>query len=106
MTYYPDLAAKARSPSVSTDRGDADVTLAWATDRPIQRFATELSTNRTVSLGTVGAENGSWFRIVRTGAGVGTLDVGGLKTILAATAAIVEVHHDGSAWRLTNYAPL
>jgi hypothetical protein len=57
-----------------------------------------------VTLGT--GANGSWFRIVRTGLGAGTLDVGILKTIPSATAASVEVTHDGTAWRLTAYGTL
>ena len=90
--------------TMSSDRGDANVTLVAGTDLNVQRFATALGANRTVTLG-FGA-NGSWFRIVRTGLGAFTLDVGGLKTIPSATAAVVEVTHDGGAWRLTDYSPL
>src|SRR5437660_12687008 len=51
-----------------TDRGDNSVTLNAGTDAEIQRFATALTANRTITLGSgfVGAK----FRIVRTGHGV------------------------------------
>jgi hypothetical protein len=91
-------------PFVSADRGDASVTLNAGSDVPVQRFATTLTANRTVTLGSGG--NGSTFRVVRTGLGAFTLDVGGLKTIPNSTAAFVDVHHDGSAWRLTAYGTL
>lgn len=92
------------TPFVSADRGDANVTLNAGTDVPVQRFATALGANRTVTLGT--GANGSFFRVVRTGLGAFTLDVGGLKTIPNSTAAFVDVHHDGAAWRLTAYGVL
>lgn len=91
-------------PTLSTDRGDANVTLVAGTDDPVQRFATTLTANRTVTLGA--GYNGAAFRVVRTGLGAFTLDVGGLKTIPSATAAFVDVAHDGTAWRLTGYGAL
>lgn len=96
------LAALESKPSthhVSGDRGDANVTLNADVDLPIQRFATALTANRTVTLGTGWA--GAWFRIVRSGLGAFTLDVGGLKTLPSATAAWAEVGHTGSGWVLT-----
>jgi hypothetical protein len=90
---------------VSADRGDASVTLTM-TDAFIQRFATTLTANRTVTLPTTGVYNGATFRVVRTGLGAFTLNVGGLKTIPSSTAAFVEVTHDGTAWRLTGYGVL
>lgn len=101
------LSALEQKPSlhhISADRGDTNVTLNADQDVPIQRFATALTGNRTVTLGTGFA--GAWFRIVRSGLGAFTLDVGGLKTIAISTAAIVEVGHDGTGWFLTGYAPL
>lgn len=95
-----------RAASVSADRGDANVTLVAATDAPIQRFATTLTGNKTVTLPTAGVYNGLRYRIVRTGLGAFTLDVGGLKTIASATAAFVDVEHDGTAFRLTGYGAL
>ena len=89
---------------VSGDRGDTSLTLNAGTDVVIQRFATILTANRTVTLGT--GANGSWFRVVRTALGAFTLDVGGLKTIPNSTAAFVDVAHDGSVWRLTAYGVL
>jgi hypothetical protein len=91
---------------VSADRGDSSQTLTVGTDSQIQRWATALTANRTVTLSTTGATNGDWFRVVRTGLGAFTLDVGGLKTIPNATAAAVDVAYDGTAWRLTDYGLL
>lgn len=98
-------AGSFKGATVSADRGDASVTLA-ITDAPIQRFAATLTANRTVTLPTTGNFNGAHFRVVRTGLGAFTLDVGGLKTIPSATAAYVEVTHDGTAYRLTGYGTL
>lgn len=89
---------------VSTDRGDADITLTAGRDAPIQQFATTLTGNRVVTLS--GGSSGAHFRVVRTGLGAFTLDVGGLKTIPSATAAFVDVAHDGAAWRLVGYGLL
>lgn len=98
------LERRPNTSHISADRGDASVTLNAGTDVEIQRFATELTQNRTVTLGTGGA--GARFRIVRTGLGAFTLDVGGLKTIPSATAAWVDVGHTGTAWILTGYGTL
>lgn len=91
---------------IANDRGDASATLLAGTDAPIQRWATVLGQNRTVTLNAT-ANKGDNFRIVRTGLGAFTLDVGpGLKTIPNATAAFVDVTYDGSAWVLTGYGTL
>lgn len=91
---------------VSADRGDTSQTLTVGTDAQIQRWATALTANRTVTCSTTGAANGDSFRVVRTGLGAFTLDVCGLKTIASATAASVDVAYSGSAWVLTGYSPL
>lgn len=93
-------------PFMSADRGDASVTLQVGVDVPVQRFATTLTANRVVTLSADDVYNGARFRIVRTGLGAFTLDVGGLKTIPSGTAAFVQVMHDGTAWRLTGYGTL
>jgi hypothetical protein len=98
------LAARDALRGLSPDRGDADITLQVGVDFEEQRFATTLTANRTVTLGA--GEAGARFRVVRTGLGAFTLDVGGLKTIPSATAAFVEVAHDGTDWRLTGYGTL
>ncbi len=92
--------------SVSADRGDTSQTLTVGTDAQIQRWATTLTDNRTVTLATTQAVKGDTFRVVRTGLGSFTLDVGGLKTIPSATAAFVDVTYDGSSWVLTGYGAL
>lgn len=98
------LANRPNTEHISGDRGDASVTLNAGTDLEVQRFATALTANRTVTLGT--GYPGARFTIVRTGLGAFTLDVGGLKTIPSATAAFVDVGHDGSAWYLKRYGTL
>lgn len=91
---------------VSANRGDNNVTLTMA-DKQVQIFTSALTANRTVTLpAAAGTVNGDRFEIVRTGLGAFTLDVGGLKTIPAGTAATVTVTSDGSAWRLTQYGTL
>lgn len=91
---------------ISDDRGDASVTLTAGVDYTVQRFATTLTANRTVTLSTTGAVRGHKFRVTRSGLGAFTLDVGGLKTIASATAAWVDAEFDGTAWRLTGYGTL
>jgi hypothetical protein len=98
-------AAENIQQGVGADIGDANVTLQPG-DEPTQRYATILSANRTVTLGTTNAVQGYKFTVVRTGLGAFTLDVGGLKTIPSATAASVTVEYSGSAWILTDYSPL
>lgn len=103
MTYLADTALL----KGSADRGDANVTLVAGVDQPVQFFRTGLTGNRTVTLSTTGAVNGAWFRIVRSGLGLFTMDVGpGLKTVASATAAWCEVMYDGTAWRLIGYSTL
>jgi parallel beta-helix repeat protein len=91
---------------VSGDRGDTSQTLTAGVDSPTQRWATALTADRTVTFSTTGVGHGDRFRIVRTGLGDFTLDVGGLKTIPPATAAFVDVTYDGSSWVLTGYGAL
>lgn len=89
---------------VDADIGDANTTLDPGVDLPEQRYATTLTGNRTVTLGT--GFQGAQFRVIRTGLGAFTLDVGGLKTIASGTAAFVDVVHDGTSWRLAAYGAL
>lgn len=90
---------------IGTDVGDADVTL-LVSDSPYQLYATTLTVNRTVTLDTTDFINGDSFRVIRTGLGAFTLDVGGLKTIASGTAAFVDVSFNGTAWILTGYGAL
>jgi hypothetical protein len=94
--------------STSADRGDTNQTLTAGTDAKVQRWATTLTANRTVTLSTTGAADGDSFRVVRTGLGAFTLAVGALKTIPSATAAFVDVMYSSavSAWVLTGYGTL
>lgn len=91
---------------MSGDRGDTNVSLTVGLSELVQRFASALTANRTVTLTATNAAKGARFRVVRSGLGAFTLDVGGLKTIPAGTAAIVDVEYNGSAWVLTGYSPL
>ena len=102
----PQLVGTNFSTPVSADNGDADVTLQADTAARWQRFATTLTANRTVTLSTTNAIRGDTFRVIRTGLGNFTLNVGGLKTIPSATAAFVDVVFTGAAWVLAGYGAL
>lgn len=101
---------------VSADNGDADLTLSHFTSMTTQRFATTLTANRTVTLPTYGSAvqgnpTRAHYRIVRSGLGAFTLNVGGLKTIPSATAAFVDVEYQGvggggGTWILAGYGTL
>src|SRR5512142_957154 len=102
-------ADQERETQFSADRGDNSVTLMAGTDAGTQRFATTLTGNKTVTLSQAGASHGASFRIVRTGLGAYTIDVGpGLKTLPSATAVWCDVAYDdsGRTWRLTGYGTL
>lgn len=96
---------------VSPNRGDISVTLVPGVDYETQYFRTNLTANRTVTLSTTNARNGSRFRVIREGVGAFTLDVGGLKTIPSATKAFVDVVFTvdpaiGDFWVLAGYGTL
>jgi hypothetical protein len=82
---------------------DADSTLIVGASAQCQIINAALGANRTITLSTVGAVNGSAFTIVRKGLGLFTLNIGGLKIVPSATAATVTVMFDGSAWQLIGY---
>lgn len=88
--------------AMSPDNGDQSITFQVARDSEIGLFATNLTANRVVTLSAVNAFNGAHFRIVRTGTGAFTLDVGGLKVIPAGVAAWVDVVYQGG-WHLAGY---
>jgi polygalacturonase len=111
-TYSGQLTSVGAStvitPGWGADVGDADVTLTAGTSAETVRYATALTANRTVTLATAGAYQGAKFRIVRSGLGAFTLNVGGLKTIPISTAAFVDVEYRASAgsWALSGYGAL
>jgi len=93
----------------SGNNGDASVTIMYSRDAEVERFASALTANRTVTLSATNAINGAEFTIVRTGLGAFTLDVGpGLKVIPAGTAAFVDVLYDSTVggWILKRYGAL
>ncbi len=90
-------------PSISDDRGDSSGSINVRRDDEIQLWATNLTVNRAVTLDVLRATDGDHVTILRTGLGPGTLDVGGLKTIPAATKARVDVMFDNGAWVLVGY---
>jgi len=91
---------------VSSDRGDASVTVVNGVDAPTQVFNTPLTTNRTVTLSSTDAFAGATFTVVRTAAATGasTLDVGGLKTLAAGQTCTVQ--YSGTAWFLLSFGSL
>lgn len=92
------------TPRVSADNGDAAATLTPGQSASTQRWVTELTADRAVTLadGWTGAK----FRIVRTGGGAFNLNVGTgpLKALAANTWCDVEF--TGSVWVLTAYGAL
>jgi hypothetical protein len=89
-----------------TGATDADVTLTPGNSRATQVCAAPLTANRTMTLSTTNAFNGSTFRVTRTAASTGafTLSVGGLK--LLATGQWCDVVYNGSAWLLVAFGTL
>jgi hypothetical protein len=101
--YWPNERATV---PVGSDVGDSNVTLTVGSSSRVQLFSTTLTGNKTITLSTTGAKNGDAFTVIRTGLGLFTLDLGGLKTLPSATAVSATVVFDGSAWRLMNYSLL
>ncbi len=93
-----DLRRRARNARVSADRGNGDVTLS-AGDVSVQRFATALTADRTITLPTTGLVNGSGFRVVRSATGAFTLNVGAATTLAAGQWC--DVMYDGTDWVVT-----
>lgn len=89
---------------IATVNTDADFTLTPVSSAPTQYHTGTLTANRTITLSTTGAYNGSRFRVTRTGAGAFNLSVGGLKNL--ATNTWCDVEYSGSAWVLTGYGAL
>jgi len=87
-------------------RGDVDVSVTPATAKEFQVFGTPLTTNRTLTLDSMGAAAGDTFTVVRTvgATGASTLSVGGLKTL--AVGQFCEVMWSGAVWRLTGFGSL
>jgi hypothetical protein len=91
---------------VSADRGDNSFNVEVGVDKKVQRLATAITAPRTIGLATATAYEGAEFEFVRTGLGAGTVDVGGLKTLPAATASSAAVVFTGGAWALKRYGTL
>lgn len=89
---------------VATVTTDVDFTVTPLTSAPVQRHTGTLTADRTVTLSTVRARNGSQFRFVRTGGGAFNLSVGGLASL--ATNRWCEVQYNGAAWVLTGAGSL
>lgn len=84
--------------------GDADTTLTSSSDT-LQVYNTDLTTNRTVTLGTSFdiTDRGKRFQVFRRDDGAFDLDVGGLQTIPSGRKGEVTVEWTGNAWQLINY---
>lgn len=104
-TWVP-FATVGQQQSITTF-GDADATLTPTANRGKSLFSTPLTANRTVTLSTTNAWNGSTFKVIRsaTATGAFNLDVGGLKT-LTAESQWAEVTYNGTSWVLTGYGTL
>lgn len=90
----------------TVDVGDVNKTLTVGTDATVQNWSTALSTDRTVTLSTVGADAGDTFQIYRTSGGAGQLIIGAVKTVPANINAVAVVRYNGGAWVLDSYTTL
>jgi hypothetical protein len=106
-TITANYSGCAASDAVSSDKGDASATITTLSERA-SVWNTPLTSNRSVSLSTVGAANGARRRIVRTAASTGafTLSVGTGPLKALAAGQWCEVEFDGSAWVLTAFGSL
>ena len=99
---------QAVNPSVSSDNGDAAVTLTAGKNALIQRWATAITADRAVTLSTTGAYTGATFRVVRESTATGAFNLnvgtGPLKALAAGTWC--DVAFNGTAWQLTGYGSL
>lgn len=107
----PFGAAQEAPHGVSGDLGDSDATVSPRQMQPIMRFATPITGTKTVTLLKGGGRAGDWWRIVRSAAGTGQLDVvneggAGIASILANKNGAIEVAWDavGNQWVLTNFS--
>ena len=98
----------------SVDRGDASVTLVMGVDAEVQRFATNLTANRTAKLPLAGQNVGDHFRVLRNEpvASAHTLaltdSTGGTTygTLPNGHNGTMDATWDGSAWQLTGIGVL
>lgn len=94
---------------ITPDNGDASATLTYNASATVQGWNTPLTANRTVTLSTANAKEGSNFTIVRRSGATGafTLAVGSLCT-LRAPGEWCEVRYDSglAAWVLEKYGIL
>jgi hypothetical protein len=94
--------------TASADIGDASTSGETGVKNEVLVWNTPLTANRSVSLSTLGAINGSRFRIVRTAAATGAsvLNVGTGPLKALAAGQWCDVQYDGSAWFLTAFGSL
>ena len=84
--------------------GDEDATLTVGTSNGVQKWSSDLTADRTVTLSTVGAQHGDGFIIYRTGEGAFDLIIGSVKTTSLPSKTVV-IYRNG-AWELESYTPL
>ncbi len=95
--------------AITADVGNSDATLTYNSSTKVQRWNTALTANRTATLSTSNAKEGSTFIIVRGAGATGdyTLTVGSLATLRAPGEWCVVVYDSGTtAWILTGYGIL
>jgi parallel beta-helix repeat protein len=84
------------------DYGDSDHTVSSTSERVFR--VNNASVSRTATLPTSGVYQGQAFQFVRGSTGVGTLNVGGIKTL--SPSQWCEVTYTGAAWALTGFGSL
>lgn len=86
--------------------GDVSPTLTAVSFGRTHVFNVALTANRTVTINTAGVRDGERLRVVRSGLGAFTLNVGGVRTLPASTAAWVDLEYNGTALIVTAYGTL
>jgi len=96
------------NPSISTDNGDAAVTLTAGKHAMVQIFSSPLTADRAVTLSTTGAYSGARFHITResSATGVSNLNVGTGPLKALAAGQFCEVTFSGTEWKLTAFGSL
>lgn len=94
---------------IAADVGDADATLTYNSSATVQRWNTPLTANRTATLSTINAKEGSNFTVVRGSGATGayTLAVGALATLYGPGEwATVRYDAGTAAWILEGWGKL
>lgn len=97
----------AKIEEVFKNTNDSDTTLQYLISKTVNYFTGTLTADRSITLSTTNAKNGSKFHIIRTGGGVFNLNIAhftGTKSL--STNQWATFHYDGNEWLMTAYGTL